>query len=86
MGNRASEQSVVSKVNDLRGDEIVFADMAKDGSLLDVGFDKNCEDLKQAEKMSAYMQNRFEFAGIPRPKLKELLKPIWKKYLDGDGK
>lgn len=24
-------------------------------------------DLEQAEKMSAYMQNRFEFAGIAKP-------------------
>ena len=35
-------------------------------------------DSEQAEKMSAYMQNRFEFAGIPKPKLKELMKPFIK--------
>lgn len=35
-------------------------------------------DMVQAEKMSAYMQNRFEFAGIPKPKLKELIKPFLK--------
>ena len=28
-------------------------------------------DSKQAEKMSAYMQNRFEFLETPKPKLKE---------------
>lgn len=27
-----------------RGDEIVYAEMAKDGSLLDVGFDINCAE------------------------------------------
>ena len=27
-----------------RGDEMVYADMARDGSLLDVGFDINCAD------------------------------------------
>ncbi|MDD6038998.1 MAG: DNA alkylation repair protein [bacterium] len=32
-------------------------------------------DEKQAEKMSAYMQNRFAFAGVPKPMLKELIKP-----------
>ena len=35
-------------------------------------------DIKQAQKMSEYMQNRFEFAGIPKPKLKELIKPFIK--------
>ncbi|MDO5126218.1 MAG: DNA alkylation repair protein [Eubacteriales bacterium] len=35
-------------------------------------------DLEQAEKMSAYMQNKFKFAGIPKPKLKELIKPYIK--------
>ena len=35
-------------------------------------------DMVQAEKMAAYMQNRFEFAGIPKPKLKELIKPFLK--------
>lgn len=33
-------------------------------------------DSEQAEKMSAYMQNKFVFAGIPKPKLKELIKPL----------
>ena len=37
-------------------------------------------DTKQAQKMSEYMQNRFEFAGIPKPKLKELIKPFIKKH------
>ncbi|MCL2174131.1 DNA alkylation repair protein [Candidatus Saccharibacteria bacterium] len=31
-------------------------------------------DDKQGEKMSAYMQNKFPFLGIPKPKLKELEK------------
>lgn len=35
-------------------------------------------DNKQAEKMSAYMQNRYEFLGIPKPKLKEITKPYLK--------
>lgn len=35
-------------------------------------------DNKQAEKMSAYMQNKFEFLGIPKPKLKEISKPYLK--------
>lgn len=35
-------------------------------------------DLEQAEKMSAYMKNRFRFAGISKPKLKELIKPFMK--------
>jgi len=36
---------------------------------------KNAE---QAKKMSAYMQNKFVFLGIPKPKLKEILKPYIK--------
>ena len=35
-------------------------------------------DKEQAEKMSAYMKNTFPFAGIPKPKLKELIKPFLK--------
>ena len=35
-------------------------------------------DPAQAGKMAAYMQNRFEFAGIPKPELKELIKPFLK--------
>lgn len=35
-------------------------------------------DSRQAEKMSAYMKNMFPFAGIPKPKLKELIKPFLK--------
>ena len=27
-----------------RGDEMVFAEMAKDGSLHDIGFDENCSE------------------------------------------
>ena len=33
-----------------------------------IGMLEENRDLEQAEKMSAYMQNRFEFAGIPKPK------------------
>jgi len=33
---------------------------------------------EQAVKMAAYMQNKFEFLGIPKPKLKEILKPYIK--------
>jgi Predicted DNA alkylation repair enzyme len=29
---------------------------------------------KQAEKMSAYMKNKYQFLGIPKPKLKEITK------------
>lgn len=36
------------------------------------------KDNKQAEKMSAYMQNRYEFLGIPKPKLQEIAKPYLK--------
>jgi len=36
---------------------------------------KNAE---QAKKMSAYMQNKFVFLGIPKPKLKEIIKPYIK--------
>jgi Predicted DNA alkylation repair enzyme len=36
---------------------------------------KNAE---QAIKMAAYMQNKFEFLGIPKPKLKEIIKPYIK--------
>ena len=43
-----------------------------------IGMLEENRDLEQAEKMSAYMQNRFEFAGIPKPKLKELMKPFIK--------
>ena len=35
-------------------------------------------DMVQAEKMAAYMQNRFVFAGIPKPNLKVLIKPFLK--------
>ena len=34
-------------------------------------------DSKQAEKMSAYMQNKFAYFGIPRPKQKELEKQFF---------
>lgn len=33
-------------------------------------------DEKQAEKMSSYMQNRFPFLGLPKPKLMEAIKPF----------
>lgn len=32
-------------------------------------------DPMQAEKMSAYMKNKYQFLGIPKPKLKEITKP-----------
>lgn len=35
-------------------------------------------DEAQAKKMSAYMQNRYEFLGIPRPRLREIAKPYLK--------
>jgi len=37
------------------------------------------KDDKQSKKMSAYMQNKFMFLGIPKPKLKELTKPYLNK-------
>ncbi|MFT3983647.1 MAG: DNA alkylation repair protein [Lachnospiraceae bacterium] len=33
------------------------------------------QDIEQASKMSAYMQNRFSFLGIPKPTLKQHIKP-----------
>lgn len=46
------------------------------------------EDIQQAEKRSAYLQHRFVFAGIPKPKLKSLIQPLIKdavqKPLDWD--
>lgn len=36
-------------------------------------------DVEQGEKMSSYMQNRFEFLGIPKPKLKGIIKPVLNK-------
>jgi len=47
-------------------------------------YDKLFTDLKknknteQAIKMAAYMQNKFVFLGIPKPKLKEIIKPYIK--------
>lgn len=35
-------------------------------------------DITQGKKMSAYMQNKFEFLGIPKPKLTEFMKPYLK--------
>lgn len=43
-----------------------------------IGMLEENSDLEQTEKMSAYMQDRFEFAGISKPKLKELIKPFIK--------
>lgn len=37
-------------------------------------------DEKESEKMTAYMKNMFEFAGIPRPLLKKLMTPLLKEY------
>lgn len=39
---------------------------------------KQLRNSKQAEKMSAYMQNKYEFLGIPKPKLQEIIKPYLK--------
>lgn len=39
---------------------------------------ENNKDEIQATKMSSYMQDKFVFAGIPKPKLNELIKPIIK--------
>ncbi len=36
---------------------------------------ENLRDSEQGAKMSAYMQNRFSFLGIPKPVLKQLIKP-----------
>lgn len=33
-------------------------------------------DAGQSEKMSAYMQKRFIFLGVSKPKLKEFMKPF----------
>lgn len=33
------------------------------------------ENKEQAQKMSAYMQNKFPFLGIPKPELKVIMKP-----------
>lgn len=35
-------------------------------------------DQEQAERMSAYMKNQFLFLGVPKPKLKEIMKPYLK--------
>ncbi len=43
---------------------------------------KENADPEQAEKMSAYMKNRFKFLGIPKPKLKTIIRP----YLSETGK
>lgn len=37
---------------------------------------KSNTDEENAKKMSAYMKDGFRFAGIPKPKLKELIKPF----------
>ncbi len=39
---------------------------------------KENADSEQAKKMSAYMQNMFPFLGIPKPELKELIRPFLK--------
>jgi 3-methyladenine DNA glycosylase AlkD len=36
-------------------------------------------DSDQAERMSAYMQNRFSFLGVPKPLLKQFIKPFFQK-------
>jgi 3-methyladenine DNA glycosylase AlkD len=37
------------------------------------------KDEEQGKKMSAYMQNKFDFLGIPKPKLKDFVKPYLSK-------
>jgi len=39
---------------------------------------ENNKNPEQAIKMAAYMQNKFVFLGIPKPKLKEIIKPYIK--------
>lgn len=43
-------------------------------------------DAEQGQKMAAYMQNQFPFLGVPKPKLKEFMKPFMQqsKKLDFD--
>jgi len=51
-----------------------------DNLFIELGKNRNTE---QAIKMAAYMQNKFVFWGIPKPKLKEIIKPYikeWKKH------
>lgn len=36
---------------------------------------KNVSDKTQAKKMSDYMKGKFDFLGIPKPKLKKIIKP-----------
>lgn len=43
-----------------------------------IGILEKNKDTKQAEKMAVYMQNKFEFLGIPKPKLNGLMKTILK--------
>jgi len=42
-----------------------------------IELEKN-KNAEQAIKMAAYMQNKFVFLGIPKPKLKEIIKPYIK--------
>lgn len=35
-------------------------------------------DISQSRKMSAYMQNKYQFLGVPKPKLKAFIKPYLK--------
>jgi len=47
-----------------------------------IEMEKN-KNVEQAVKMAAYMQNKFVFLGLPKPKLKEIIKPYikeWKKH------
>jgi len=43
-----------------------------------IGILEKNKDTRQAEKMAAYMKNKFEFLGIPKPILNELMKTILK--------
>ncbi len=40
---------------------------------------QNAHDDAQSKKMSAYMKNKFEFLGIPKPELKAIIKPYLQK-------
>lgn len=38
------------------------------------------KDIEQASKMAAYMQNKFVFLGVPKPKLSAFIKPYLKEH------
>ncbi len=47
-----------------RGDEMVFAEMAKDGSLHDIGFDANVPSWKTAEKAGFVLEEKRMYKDI----------------------